>query len=64
MHWIYSFLLLLAFLFCFLVGIQKLRLGFKIFTNETQLELFNTVVVLCLTVSGNISLYNNRCTLS
>ena len=55
MQWIYSFLLLLAFLFFFLVGIQKLRLGFKIFTNEAQLEIFNTAVALCLVVSGNIS---------
>ena len=55
MQWIYSFLLLLAFLFFFLIGIQKLRLGFKIFTNEAQLEIFNTAVALCLVVSGNIS---------
>ena len=55
MQWIYSFLLLLAFLFFVLVGIQKLRLGFKIFTNEAQLEIFNTSVALCLVVSGNIS---------
>ena len=55
MHWIYSFLLLLTFLFFLLIGIQKLRLGLKIFNNETQLELFNTAVALCLIVSGNIS---------
>ena len=52
MHWIYLFFLLLTFLFFFLVGIQKLRLAFKIFTNEAQLELFNLVVALCLIVSG------------
>ena len=51
----YLFLLLLTFLFFFLVGIQKLRLAFKIFTNEAQLDLFNSVVALCLTVSGKIS---------
>ena len=55
MHWIYLFFLLLTFLFFFLVGLQKLRLAFKIFTNEAQLDLFNSVVALCLIVSGKIS---------
>ena len=58
MHWINSVLLLLGFLFFFLVGIQKLRLGLKIVTNEAQLEIFNTAVALCLAVSGDIS--NNQ----